>query len=797
MVGARARHRTLRLEQLEARQMLAGDLAAGMVSSGWFGDYLLPGQPQHASAPSIAASDTSIAAGAQAANNASGQLDWIVQFTSAAAGGIASAAAASRLLPADGAQFQILEGLGAVGEVLARSYGATSAQATAALQSDGSIAWFEADSLKQIDAAVPNDAFFSQQWALQNTGQSGGTPGCDIDATQAWNVTTGSRNVVVAVIDSGVDYTDPDLAANIWTNPNAGQDGFGSDLHGYNFVANNGNPMDDYGHGTFVAGEIGAIGNNGTGVTGVDWNVTIMPLKFLNAQGQGYTSDAIRAINYAVMERTQYGVNVRVINASWNSGQSDAGLNAAIAAAGNAGILFVAAAGNAASDNDLTPQYPANAGLPNVVSVAASDASDQLASFSNYGPNTVNLAAPGVDIYSTLPGGKYGYLSGTSMATPEVAGVAALAWAADPNATVAQVRSALLQGVTKISALSGKVSSGGVLNAYNTLELLNTPAPTPAPVPTPTPTPAPAPVAVAVPTIAALVVSAGSVQVGGVVSLVAQGIAANGGTLAGVSFYYASNGSTQWAPGDALIGAASSISGGQAAISLNTASLAPGAYRLFARALDTDGQWSSAVSGLLTVTAPAVNGTGGTSVAKAVAVAIGGSAQGDIATSGQTNYFKVQLAAGQKYTFQTVLGSLYDSVLTLLGTNGQTVIAQNDGMGPTNRAARIAWRATASGTYYLAVSSWPGAPLGTFTLTAGGPSSPTPAKAASVNAANWLPGGSVAIPSATLPSAAAAHSAAAVVLSSNPPGAATGSVWNSSRGLDPAALDTLFYELGR
>ena len=195
---------------------------------------------------------------------------------------------------------------------------------------------------------MPNDAQFSQQWALDNTGQDGGTPGDDIDATQAWNITTGSRNVVVAVIDSGVDYTDPDLAANIWTNPNAGQDGFSGDLHGYNFVADNGDPMDDNGHGTLVAGEIGAVGNNGVGVTGVNWNVTIMPLKFLDANGGGYTSDAIRAINYATMERTQYGVNVRVINASWSSSQSDAGLNAAIQAAGNAGILFVAAAGNSA-----------------------------------------------------------------------------------------------------------------------------------------------------------------------------------------------------------------------------------------------------------------------------------------------------------------------------------------------------------------------------------------------------------------------------------------------------------------
>ncbi len=460
--------------------MLAGIPVAGMVSSGWFGSYAAD-QPLHAAAPSITASATSIASGTQAASKTSGQLDWIVQVNAAAGGGMASAAAAARLLPNAGPEFQILEGLGAVGEVLVRSYGVTVAQASAVLHADQQIAWFELDSLKQIDAAVPNDAQFLLQWALDNTGQNGGTSGCDIDATQAWNITTGSRNVVVAVVDSGVDYTDPDLAANIWTNPNAGQDGFSGDLHGYNFVADNGNPMDSNGHGTFVAGEIGAVGNNGAGVTGVDWNVTIMPLEFLDADGGGYTSDAIRAINYATMQRTEYGVNVRVINASWSSSQGDAALNAAIQAAGNAGILVVAAAGNSASNNDLTPQYPANSGLPNVVSVAASDSSDRLAAFSDYGANTVNLTAPGVSIYSTLPGGKFGYLSGTSMAAPEVAGVAALAWAANPTATMAQVRSALLQGVDQVPALAGKVSSGGVLNAYNTLKLLTVPAPAPPP----------------------------------------------------------------------------------------------------------------------------------------------------------------------------------------------------------------------------------------------------------------------------------------------------------------------------
>ena len=290
---------------------------------------------------------------------------------------------------------------------------------------------------------MPNDPSFAQQWALQNNGQTGSTPATGIDAEAAWNLATGSRSVVVAVIDTGVDYTDPDLAANIWTNPYAGQDGFSGDLHGYNFVADNGNAMDDNGHGTHVAGIIGASGNNGQGVSGVDWSVSIMALKFMDSSGLGYTSDAIRAINYVTMLRTRYGVNVRVTNMSWDGGSDDPALSSAISAAGNAGILFVTAAGNNGTDNDTTPEYPADIRLPNVISVAATDQNDQLASFSDYGPTSVDLAAPGVSILSTLPDGKYACLSGTSMATPFVSGVAALAWSLDPSATVAQVRSAI------------------------------------------------------------------------------------------------------------------------------------------------------------------------------------------------------------------------------------------------------------------------------------------------------------------------------------------------------------------
>ena len=197
-----------------------------------------------------------------------------------------------------------------------------------------------------------------------------------------------------------------------------------------------------------------------------------MGLKFLSAGGSGYLSDAVRAINYATMMRTTYDVNVRVTNNSWGGGGYSSAMNNALTASGNAGILFVAAAGNSASNNDYSPHYPSNYTHDSVISVAATDDDDQLAWFSSYGATTVDLAAPGVSIYSTMPGGSYGTMSGTSMATPHVAGVAALAWSVNPDATVAEIRDALLQGTDSLANLTGRMTSGGRLNAFNTLGLL-------------------------------------------------------------------------------------------------------------------------------------------------------------------------------------------------------------------------------------------------------------------------------------------------------------------------------------
>ena len=337
--------------------------------------------------------------------------------------------------------------------------------------------------------ATANDTYYaSHQWALNNTGQLGGTIGADIDAPAAWDVTRGSKSVVVGVIDSGVDYAHPDLAANVWTNPGeaAGDgldndgNGYVDDVRGWDFYNNDNNPADDNGHGTHVAGSIAATPNNGTGVAGVA-DASVLPLKFLGADGSGSSSAALAAVNYATKLRRDHGVNVRVTNNSWGGGGFSQAMSDAIRAHGEAGILFVAAAGNGGADGvgdntDLAPEYPAAYNQPNVLSVAATDAADQLASFSNFGTTTVHLAAPGVSIASTWTGGGYSYSNGTSMAAPHVSGAAALAFAYSPAAGVGQVRSALLNGVDKVSTLAGKVATDGRLNAAATLRLLAPPA---------------------------------------------------------------------------------------------------------------------------------------------------------------------------------------------------------------------------------------------------------------------------------------------------------------------------------
>lgn len=327
---------------------------------------------------------------------------------------------------------------------------------------------------------LPNDPAIGQLWGLRNFGQAdssrqNGIAGIDVDAERAWDITTGSTDVVVAVIDTGLDYTHPDLIANSWVNEaeangQAGVDddanGYVDDIHGANFadpLKPTGDPMDDHGHGTHCAGTIGGKGDDGLGIVGVAWNVKIMGIKFLGADGSGSLEGAIQAIDYA----TKMGAKIQ--SNSWAGGGYSKLLEEAIQRSDAAGVLFVAASSNAGGNNDVSPVYPATYNVPNVISVAAVDNRGALADFSNYGRTTVHVAAPGVNVYSSLNGGGYDSWSGTSMATPHVSGVAALLAAHDSQATQYQLRQRILAGARPLAGLRGKVSTGATVNAYYSL----------------------------------------------------------------------------------------------------------------------------------------------------------------------------------------------------------------------------------------------------------------------------------------------------------------------------------------
>ncbi len=344
------------------------------------------------------------------------------------------------------------------------------------LYETGEIKYAEPDYVVNIDL-TPNDPQFGQLWGLLNTGQSGGTIDADIDASDAWDISTGSSAIVVGVIDTGVDYNHEDLAANMWTNPGeiAGNgidddgNGYVDDVYGIDAYNNDSDPFDDHGHGTHCSGTIGAVGNNGIGVVGVNWNVKIMALKFLSSGGSGSTSDAIECLNYAVMMRNTYGVDIRLTSNSWGGGGYSQALRDAIEASKDAGMLFVAAAGNSSTDNDSSPHYPSSYDNENLIAVASTDRNDNLSSFSCYGATSVDLGAPGSSVLSTTPGNTYSTFSGTSMATPHVAGAAALIWARYPSYTYSGVKNLIMNTVDSLSSLSGKVVSGGRLNVYNAL----------------------------------------------------------------------------------------------------------------------------------------------------------------------------------------------------------------------------------------------------------------------------------------------------------------------------------------
>lgn len=360
--------------------------------------------------------------------------------------------------------------------------------------SDPAVEYAEPNYIRKIQSTIPNDQYFGQQWGLYNTGTfAAGTAGADIKANLAWDITTGSSSIVVAVIDTGIDYNHQDLHDNIWRNTgetscvdgidNDGN-GFVDDCQGWDFTtcsefdatgacvtakAEDNDPWDDYGHGTHVSGIIGAKGNNnGIGMAGIMWNVRIMPLKALNSQGGGTTADIIAAINYAVAN------GAKIINMSYGSSTYSQSEYDAINAANTAGVLAIAAAGNESGNNDIASSYPAGYSLPNIISVAATDQNDRLASFSNFGVNTVHVTAPGVYILSTLPDDGYfnkDFWPGTSMAAPHVAGTAGLLMTYYQHFTISQIKATIEAYSDLLPNLTGLIKNGR-LNAYRAVSSL-------------------------------------------------------------------------------------------------------------------------------------------------------------------------------------------------------------------------------------------------------------------------------------------------------------------------------------
>lgn len=353
--------------------------------------------------------------------------------------------------------------------------GMSAKEAIERLKSHHAIEYVEPDYRVSI-AATPNDPRFEDLWGLNNEGQTGGTADADIDAPEAWSISTGSRDVVVGVIDTGVDYSHPDLAANAWVNSGeiAGDgidndgNGYTDDVHGINAITDAGDPMDDEGHGTHVSGTIGASGNNGVGIVGVNHDVSIAGCKFLAADGTGSTSGAIKCIDYMVGLKNS-GVNLRVLNNSWGGGGYSQALADAITASEEADILFVAAAGNDAVDNDVNPHYPSNYENDNVLSIASTDSRDNMSGFSQWGLTSVDMGAPGSAILSTIPGGGYASYSGTSMATPHVAGAAALVLSVNPDLTTLELKELLMSSGDANAALNGKTVAGTRLNVNQAL----------------------------------------------------------------------------------------------------------------------------------------------------------------------------------------------------------------------------------------------------------------------------------------------------------------------------------------
>jgi subtilisin family serine protease len=385
------------------------------------------------------------------------------------------------------ADIDVTEGVGGAGVVRLHSRTRDVASLINELSSNPDVAYVEPNFIVHA-IAIPNDPRFGDLWGLQNIGQTvggvTGVPGADISAVPAWEVSTGSSANIVTVVDTGIDYNHPDLAANVWSAPT----GFTITLngsvvppltitcaagtHGFNAITNSCDPMDDNNHGTHVSGTIGAVGNNGLGVVGVNWRASIMGAKFLNSAGSGSLANAIKAIEFAIKAKEFFdpggAANVRVLSNSWAGGGFSQSLLDEINRANTFNMLFVAAAGNNGTNNDSTPTYPATYNAPNVVSVAATNNRDERASFSNFGATTVHLGAPGVNVLSTIRNGMYAFFNGTSMAAPHVSGAAALLLSRC-SLNTADLKSTILSNVDLIPSLGAITITGGRLNVNSAI----------------------------------------------------------------------------------------------------------------------------------------------------------------------------------------------------------------------------------------------------------------------------------------------------------------------------------------
>ncbi|MGL6194543.1 MAG: S8 family serine peptidase, partial [Thermoguttaceae bacterium] len=445
-------------EALESREMMSvNPLASDWVGSIPFAKAELP-QMRSALMDTVE-HDASITSGSVIAQN-----EWIIQMSDSLMESVKNVNQAQKYFSSLGVT--VVEGLGAPGSLHVIVNSGTFEQQSEFLSTIVGLVNFEPNRFI-VGAATPvntNDPGASNLWNVTQT-----------DTSAAWGVSDGT-GTIVAVLDSGVDINHPDLKNNIWRNSNPGAYGYANDINGYNFYSNNNNVADDHSHGTHVAGTIAAVANNGIGIAGVAPKTQILPLKFLNSNGNGFSSDATRAINYVVSLKNA-GNNIVAINCSFASDSYSSTLDAAIQKAGKAGVVVVAAAGNDARNIDTSPIYPASINATNVITVAATDSGGNLASYSNYGVKTVDVAAPGSNIYSTMPGGGYGTKSGTSMATPLVSGMVALIAATNPKLTPEQIKSVIASSATTNSGLATKVATGGIVNVATAVGSLATTAP--------------------------------------------------------------------------------------------------------------------------------------------------------------------------------------------------------------------------------------------------------------------------------------------------------------------------------